>query len=135
MTTSCAVCSTRFEAATARGRYCSDRCRQKAKRGRDAARHASDRESGLVAKVRRDLRAAGKLDTVRGELAIVVAEQIAKPDATGVQGLAKQLDMLLTALGIGEPASVAPSTSVEPDLMDEIKERRERKAREAAGHA
>jgi len=87
-----------------------------------------------VEKVRADLTKAKKVDTVRGQLALVLAEQISKPGATGVQGLVKQLEATLSAVGVIEVVKPKKAKSGQ-SLVDEVRERRERKARAAAGHS
>lgn len=130
MRVTCAVCEAEFEARRSTAKFCSATCRQRQHRRPGEA----GTRSALVSKVEREMRKAGVLDSVDGELAVTLARQITAPGATGVAGLIKQLNDC-RARALATSTSVAQSTATESDPIDEMKERRERKAREAAGQA
>ena len=79
--------------------------------------------SQLVEAVTRELEAVGRLESVGGQMAVVLAERIASRRETGAAtaALAKQLHLTMTwALGgVAKPA----------DPLDEIRDRRDAKRR------
>ncbi|MGZ6788371.1 MAG: hypothetical protein ACXVGQ_00305 [Mycobacteriaceae bacterium] len=88
----------------------------------------------MVASVRRDLEGAGRLDTFAGQLALSLAKQVSRSDATGVSSLSKELRQVMSEALAGAAPVPGAAESV-PDEVDQMKERREAKARAAAGSA
>jgi hypothetical protein len=79
-------------------------------------------EPELVATTRRELEQAGRLDTALGQQALLLAERMASPfaSAAAVASLAKRHSDLIAAL--------VPPAPGKPDFLDELAERRLRKA-------
>lgn len=146
MLVACAVCTAEFEARRSTARYCGDRCRQLAKRKRDQAVDSSSADQadhdaskptvpanpGLIAAVRKKLEAAKRLDTVEGQMALVLAGQAAAHGATGVPGLIKELRTAMNEALAG----TAPTEPVVEDQLAKARKARDRKAaRQAADRA
>lgn len=132
----CAQCGLPFVGQRSSAKYCSTRCRTAATRARArddadepepvASTPARKRTHPLVLTTRRELRAAGVLNTVAGQRAILLAERAANPRESGsaVANLATKLqDAVDAAL-----ASVGRA-----DKMDEVTKRRDEKLRQARG--
>src|ERR1044072_6203140 len=87
MTRACDVCGKSYEAQRASSRYCSSSCRARKAQGatvremRPPAESAS--ESGVVAATRRELEAAGRLDSALGQAALVLARRVESDRDTG----------------------------------------------------
>jgi hypothetical protein len=79
-------------------------------------------EPELVTTTRRELEDAGKLDTALGQQALLLASRMASPfaSAAAVASLAKRHSDLIAAL--------VPPAPGKPDRLDELAERRLRKA-------
>jgi predicted nucleic acid-binding Zn-ribbon protein len=105
----CARCGEKFEARSARAKWCSERCRKTAQRhpeqvpapttepekgGADPSRYDGH---PLVVAARRELEQAGVLDTFEGQLALALARRVVNPDESGVSALANQLRQAMTA--------------------------------------
>ena len=129
----CHGCGESFEAKRRDAKWCSERCRKAASRrpgGPPAPPPVvSDGDSGLVAAVIRDLTASGRLDTIAGRLAVELARQVSAVDATGVAGLSRELRVVI-AEALADVATVPAGVPV-ADEVDEVRSRREAKAREA----
>lgn len=138
----CGVCETEFEAKRASAKYCGDRCRQLAKRKRDAASadeveqadastkgtDGSGRKSDLAAAVRKQLVDAERLDTVAGQLALELAAQVTAAGATGIAGLSKELRTVMDEALAG----AKPKGPVIKDQVAEARKKRDaKKARQA----
>jgi hypothetical protein len=140
-------CEVDFEPVRSTARFHSATCRQRAARDRKAAGQsvevdaaAGKAEHSLIRAVRKELVDAGALDTVDGQLALQIARRIVDPDGTGVSTLSKELRSLLAAAKASRTAEPSPDgdkpgTSAATDPMDEIRKRRDAKARAAAGPA
>jgi hypothetical protein len=134
MEITCQSCSTRFNARRD-AKFCSARCRNRGHRlgGASVAEvvplsgpdPAAPDVKPLVATVEKKLRAAERLETPAGQMALVLAERLAAGLDTGsaLATLSKQLSSLLEDALAG--------AKVEPDALDELKARRERKAASA----
>ena len=125
----CSVCLIEFEASRQTAKFCSDRCRQVGHRGSKGS-GSPDLESIT----RADLATAGVADSVLGQVALEVARQLVKPGTTGISSLSKEF-RLVVAEALAGSESVKTEQPVGEDQMDQIKERRERKARTATGRA
>lgn len=131
----CTVCGAEFSAARAHAKFCSDACRQRARRkappppGTPAAQRAdakaiaADLLSGasLIEQVRAELDAARKLETPTGQAALVVAGRMLSPfsKAGEVASLSRELSRLMLA-------AVGPAAKDE-SVVDEVKAKREQK--------
>lgn len=133
----CETCGGSFEAARAAAKYCGDRCRKRAQRSGRTARPvtgttddpvagADSPEPELVMQVRRELDEARALDTVLGQLTLQLALRVAGAPAaeTGFSTLVKEFR--------ATRAEALGKTAPESDPLDEMKERRDAKARAAA---
>ena len=129
MSRECDFCGCAYTARRATSRFCGDTCGKRAQRARAAgtplrASTPDDREaspSGLERAVTRELEAAGRLQSVAGQVALELAYRVASPHETGaaVAALARQLGATMTAALAG----VAPAA----DPLDEIRARRDLK--------
>lgn len=141
----CEGCGEVFEARRTTARWCSDRCRKQAARGSDAqasepAAPVEPTDSGLVESVRRDLEAAGRVDTFAGQLALQLARRLSTPDESGISSLSKELRTVMAAAleGVIPPSAEGGEepAPVEEDEDEVTKARRQREeARQAAGLA
>lgn len=132
MKISCAVCLSDFDAKASTARYCSPRCQKLARRGTGARGNST-----LVRAVAADLERCGVLDSYAGQLALQLARQMSTPGATGLPALSRELRTVMTeALGPAAPApeAVEPAAVEAPDIVDEVRRKREqRQASAAAG--
>ena len=126
----CQACGEDFEARRRDAKFCSTRCRKRAQR-HPGSRAAVDQGTsvaaiGLVIATEAELEAAGKTDSVLGQLAIQLARRVATagPAESGFSGLVKEFRAVR--------AEVLGRDQKQSDPVDEVKQRREAKAREAA---
>lgn len=137
-------CTTEFEPKRSTARYCTPTCRQRAGRRRKAvdaearalATEGDDApaEPGLVRAVRKELEGAEALETVPGQLAILLARKIANPEESGITAMSKELRALLTeAKGTPGPAPAPDGAAEAGD--DEVTEARRRREEIAAAAA
>lgn len=123
MDVTCAVCSKPFEAQNSRARYCSSTCRSRGNRaGLKQAQDAPKSDSGLVEATRRELEAAGRVDTALGQQALELAARLVSPLSTGaaVGALSKELRAVMAEATKGAGAASG---------LDELRRRREAKQR------
>ncbi len=131
MQRACDVCGVQYSATRPSSRFCGPTCGKRAQRARAAGMplgavphdDLGAAPSQLVEAVTRELEAVGRLESVGGQMAVVLAERIASRRETGAAtaALAKQLHLTMTwALGgVAKPA----------DPLDEIRDRRDAKRR------
>lgn len=129
MRKTCAVCPAEFEAKRAVAKYCSERCRKRAQR-RPGGVHrevvpieqAKPADWPIVEVTRRELEAAGRLDSVTGQQAMRLAERMCGQFDTGsaIAAISKELRAVMA-----EALADAPKVA---DSLDELAERRRRKA-------
>jgi len=79
---SCEFCGVDYEARRQSARFCSDRCRQRLRRAPVAAGAAPTTPGEVVDATRRELVAAGMLDTTLGRLALILAARMESPAET-----------------------------------------------------
>ncbi len=125
----CDVCGLAYTARRFNSRFCSGTCGKRAERARAAGmpfRQATYDDLGappsqLVEAVTRELDEVGRLGTVGGQLAVLLAHRVASRRETGsaTAALAKQLHLAMTE-ALGGVAKAA-------DPLDEIRARRDRK--------
>jgi hypothetical protein len=121
----CDSCGNPYAAKSVRSRFCSDTCRVRHSRGAVSAPSAESSESPLVKATREELEAAGKVDTVLGQTALILAAAMTTAQTTaGVTALSKELSRVAAA-AIGS----APTPGGAGDYIDEIKKRRDAKRR------
>lgn len=144
-------CAIEFEPKRSTAKYCSATCRQRAGRARRAPAPAPADEleaptdpQGLVASVRADLEAAGRVKTFAGQLALQLAARLTNPEESGISSLSKELRTVMAAAleGVTPPSAEATpdeaSKAAAPDEQDDevTRARRQREeARQAAGLA
>lgn len=121
MRKSCVVCGDSFEAKRKDARTCSASCRSKKR----YPTPPQDDPLGnpLVVAVRAELEAAGKLDSMLGQLALSLAARV-KSEASGVSALSREL-RAVTAAAVG--AQVSSSAAGGGDGVDELRDRRDAK--------
>lgn len=136
MTRHCAVCGKAFEAKRSTAKYCGSTCRARQSQGIKPPRPARGvdappapaavmplvGESPLVASVRRALEDAGRLDSVLGQQALMLAGRLAGQGDSGsaVAALSRELRAVMDAALADAPQAA--------DALDELAERRRRKA-------
>lgn len=126
MTAKCAGCGKDFEAQRKTARFCGPTCRQRAHRRPDApaapVQVITPAEPALVAATRKELEAAGRLETTLGQAALRLAEQMSDGRDTGsaMAALSKELRAVMA-----EALADAPKVA---DSVDELSQRRIRKA-------
>lgn len=103
---------------------CSSTCRTRKARGAAAAPEPT--ENPLVMATKRELEAAGKLDTMLGQQALILAARMSGTEtAGGVGTLSKELSRVVAAaIGSGPPAAPAAGAG---DDIDELRARRNAK--------
>lgn len=136
-------CSVTFTPRHPTAQYHSATCRQRAARDRKAAaaeakaeeKAGTDAEHNLVTVTRRELDQAGVLDTVDGQIALVLARRAAEANASGVSTLMRELRTSISEAKASKPAPTPTpdqTPAEEPTKLDEARRRREQKARQAA---
>jgi len=115
----CASCGRQFEAQRSTARYCGSTCRSRAHR---APVVSVGQANPLREAVRQELEAAGRLETVLGQQALMLADRLAAQGDTGsaVAALSRELRAVMEAALADAPAAA--------DALDELAERRRRKA-------
>ncbi|GAA1790391.1 hypothetical protein GCM10009795_040100 [Nocardioides hankookensis] len=116
-----------FEAKRSTAKYCSDRCRQQARRRAkpEAAEAVEPRLPRIVELTGQELTALGKLDTVLGAQAMTLAMRMTSMRDTGsaIAALSRELDrVMLRARGGG---------ASEEDEVASARRRRDEKRRKA----
>lgn len=114
----CDVCGRSYQAKTRRSRYCGQRCRKRAQRVAEVTPIHVD-ELSVAEATRRELRAAGRLETAAGMSAVKLAEKLDTGRDTGsaMAALSKQH---LTAL-----AEALRGVTLVSSPLDELRARRE----------
>ena len=130
MDVECAICGKEFEAKRSTAKYCSDRCRQLAKRRRTDEPAEVAHSSKLVGEITKELKKLRRLDSVDGQLALELAIKITTPGMTGVATLSRELRSLRREIRM----TVAPPKPTGPkpvDMVAEARKRRDKIARQA----
>jgi hypothetical protein len=130
MRVSCSVCSKPFEAKMSNAKYCGGTCRQRAARGSPVPKIVPEIPQKtdihpLVAETQRELSESGNLHTVLGQTALRLAEKLAESFDTGsaMASLSRELRAVM--------AEVKSGTASQGDSLDEIAQRRAKKAASA----
>lgn len=120
MKATCAGCGLDFEAKRSTAQYCSSTCRSRGNRKKPAEATALEPSSSLVDATRAELVAAGRLDSMLGQQALVLAGRIGSPFDTGagMAALSKELRALMLEATKG--------AAVAADPLDELRARRDR---------
>jgi hypothetical protein len=130
----CDICGCEYEAKRKDSRACSATCRKRKGRGAgpapvpaaatSAAAGEPAKPISLVEATRLELTAAGKADTVLGQLALSLAGRLSG-SVTGIAALSKEFRAVKAeALGEVPGANPAPGTG---DTVDELRARRNAK--------
>lgn len=121
-------CGKTFHAKRADQKFCSATCRSRSRR-----RGSQEVDSDLVRAVKAELRKAGKLGSVHGQIAVKVAKQLDAAGPAQTASLSRELDRLRAlVLGPDKPPPAA-SVEAEPEPDDEVTQaRRARDAKLAA---
>jgi hypothetical protein len=136
MQRACVVCGKPIEAVRPHRKYCGDTCAKRAQRAGLASRRAMpapasnvtalpiEAASDLVDAVRKTLEAAGRLQSVEGQLALVLAERMCGfGTGGGIAALSKELSRAMDS---------ALQSALPPDNpLDELRRRRDAKRRRA----
>lgn len=120
------VCGACGETFTARrgAKWCSDNCRKRKTPLRSASRRQATAEGEFAARTREQLERIGKLDTMHGQQALLIARRMEDPAESGIAALSKEHSRLVALLTRGESA----------DPVDQVAKRRDAKrARASAG--
>jgi len=123
----CDQCSEGYEAVRSTSRFCSDRCRNRYRKHPATAAVVSLEvvacpPDGVAAVFEAELTDAGRLDTPRGQMVMVLARRLDNPareTGPALASLAKQLEASLSAALKG--------ARVVPDGLDDLKARRDAK--------
>lgn len=120
----CDICGRSYEAKRRDSRTCGSTCRNNKRRRTPPPADPFDKP--LVAATKRELEAAGKLDTMLGQQALVLAARMSGTEtAGGVGTLSKELSRVVAAaIGSGPPATPAAGAG---DDIDELRARRNAK--------
>lgn len=120
MTRNCDTCGAAYVAQSSRSRFCSTRCRVQNHRkslGREYVLTPPPADP-LLAAVRADLVAAGRLNSVLGQAAVRLAEKMSDSHTgAALAALSKELRNTMEAALRSAPAA--------PDLVDELRRRRD----------
>lgn len=133
----CLACGTTIDGATARRKYCDDKCKRRYHRGSRATNDPEPKKKPATdaggiksteAATLVTLAEAGQLGTPGGQAALVLARRIDASDRDTGAGLASMVKQLEASI-----AQLTAGTSVPDDPLDELTRRREEKRRAAAG--
>lgn len=116
----CDTCGREYGAKTARSRFCSDVCRVRKFRGAAPAPGVECAASPLVSAARRELEAAGRLDTVLGQQVLLLAARLSGTDTgAAVAALSRELRATMAEALRGVRRGADP--------VDDLRGRRDRK--------
>ncbi len=119
----CEVCGRPFEAKRKDAKTCGATCRSNKRNQSSPPESGEYRTNSLVAATRAELEAAGKVDTMLGQLAISLAGRMSGT-TTGLAALSRELRFVIeAAIGKRSPSG----TEAEGDYIDELRKRRDAK--------
>ena len=119
----CDVCGSEFEAKRKDAKTCSATCRSNKRNQVHAPDPDEVGQNSLVKAMKAELEAAGKVDTVLGQLAISLAGRMSGT-TTGLAALSRELRSVTDA-AIGVKSSTGPTAA--DDGIDELRRRRDAK--------
>lgn len=133
----CVVCSTSYQPKRPTAKYCSDRCKKRASDQRAADRRAAERaatappaettrSTELVDQVRAELEAAGRLDTVIGRQAMLLASRL-ETNTNDTGGSAAAVSKELRAVMAEAMSGVHQAEDPVQQSQDELRKRREKR--------
>lgn len=130
----CDHCSKNYDAKRPNSKFCGASCRKRNQRNPQGAKVSALPVAPppealvitLLDVVRRELTDAGRLETIEGMQAVTLAQRMLDPFSTAasVATLNKELSVVLAR-------ALAGTKQAEPDLLDELEQRRLAKANEA----
>ena len=133
MKPSCDACGASYSPNRSWQRFCTPRCRTRYARGARAPEALADHRESGPGDVERatvdELAAAGRLGTVAGQVAVVLARRLDEPDrdtGAGVAAVSKQF-------AAAWAAALRDADGNRADPVDELRARRDRKRQTAAG--
>lgn len=141
MERTCEACGAAYTPKRATSKYCSPKCRKRAADRREAERSAARAASSQVSapaperskpstefvdRITAELDAAGRLDTVAGRQALLLARRLEDPE-TSFGSAAASLSRELREVMAEAMAGVAMADDPVEGFRDELRERRERK--------
>lgn len=130
MTKECDACGSRFTPRSSRARFCSDKCRSKARYRREVLKQPEApkpaakprrkaKDGGTLTAVTAELTAVGRLDSSAGQAAVALARRIDEgaESSSGLAALTREMRAAMAeALAHVEQAG---------DALDELRARRE----------
>lgn len=138
MDRTCPVCGTEFVAKRAASVYCKPACKKRAfdQRAAQRAEQAKpqvstspkrpERSTDLTDRITAELEGAGRLDSVAGQQALLLARRLEDPD-TSFGSAAASLSKELREVMAEAMAGVAQADDPAQAVQDELKKRRERR--------
>lgn len=124
MQRTCQVCGRDYEAKRKDSTACSATCRSRRRHRSTTGSAGGSGGNPLVAATRAELEAAGKVDTMLGQLALALAGRL-RSEMTGVSALSREL-RAVTAAAVGSATPGAPAAGA-GDAVDELRARRNAK--------
>lgn len=121
-TRTCVQCTREFPVVRSTAKYCSPTCRSRARRAQGSG--AAEAVAGLVDQTVGELLRLGKLDSVMGQHALILARRMESPFETlaAVAAGGKELSRLM---------AVAAAKGAAEDPVDDVKRKRDEKAARA----
>jgi hypothetical protein len=121
----CETCGRDFEPVRATARFCQPACRQRAyvTRRRSAA-NAAAATHPLVLAAEKRLREAGRLDTVDGQLALILARKLCRADVAGAAAISRIFRETMARALAGAPAVPRPGHPEPEDVVAKARRKR-----------
>ena len=117
------TCGTKFQARSAKARYCSDRCRKRKGKTEAATEAPAVRPRGPIElAAASELAAAGRLNTTVGQQCLTLARRLDWPSfetGSGLASVSRELSSRMSEAMRGGGAASAPQ-----QIRDELAERR-----------
>ncbi len=145
MDRTCEVCGAGYAARRATAKYCSPKCRKRAADRREAERAAERAASAQVSvsrpgrtepstefadRIAAELEAAGRLDSVAGRQALLLARRLEDPETSfgsAAASLSKELREVLAEAMAGVAQVGDPIEAIRDGIRDDLKKYRDRK--------
>lgn len=128
MQRTCNACGKPYQAQRSTSKFCSSSCRARAAQGAPiaSATPIAEASGGLSAATERELRDAGRFDTILGQQALALARRIESPAETGasVASMSKEFRAVM--------AEALDGVNAAADPLDELRLRRDRRRSSAS---
>ncbi|TDK85475.1 hypothetical protein EUA02_29900 [Mycobacterium paragordonae] len=126
MQKTCVVCKRSYQAKRKESLTCSATCRSRKRHMRHPSEQSEVSDNPLVVATKRELEAAGKLDSMLGQQALALAARMSGADTVaGYASLSRELrTVMAAAIGV---APAAPPAAGQGDEVDELRARRDAK--------